>query len=417
MNDNPGNVLFRLLIAFCLLFLPPLSAKVTLGIDQLSNGKYDHLLKGQRVGLITNHTAVNSRMESTIDLLKAHARKGGFTFAALFAPEHGLTGSSHANASIQDGRDKDGIPIFSLHGKTKRPTKEMLSHVDVLIFDIQDIGSRSYTYISTLFYAMEEAAKHGVRVIVLDRPNPINGTTIDGPMMEERWRSFVGYINVPYCHGMTVGELARYFNEEYKVGCHLDVVPMQGWERRMTFRDTELPWVPTSPHIPEASSAWYYPTTGILGEISMVNIGVGYPLPFKIVGAPWIDADAFAAKLNAQQFPGVRFHPFHFKPFYGAYSGQECHGVLIVITEERTYLPVTTQYLLIGILKSLYPRQFRESLQKTAHRKEMFSKVNGTDEVWRIMKEEPYIVWKLKEIDHANRERFKQKRGRYLIYR
>lgn len=404
-------------MAFCLLFLPPLSAKVTLGIDQLSNGKYDHLLKGQRVGLITNHTAVNSRMESTIDLLKAHARKGGFTFAALFAPEHGLTGSSHANASIQDGRDKDGIPIFSLHGKTKRPTKEMLSHVDVLIFDIQDIGSRSYTYISTLFYAMEEAAKYGVRVIVLDRPNPINGTTIDGPMMEERWRSFVGYINVPYCHGMTVGELARYFNEEYKVGCHLDVVPMQGWERRMTFRDTELPWVPTSPHIPEASSAWYYPTTGILGEISMVNIGVGYPLPFKIVGAPWIDADAFAAKLNAQQFPGVRFHPFHFKPFYGAYSGQECHGVLIVITEERTYLPVTTQYLLIGILKSLYPRQFRESLQKTAHRKEMFSKVNGTDEVWRIMKEEPYIVWKLKEIDHANRERFKQKRGRYLIYR
>ena len=417
MNDNPGNVLFRLLIAFCLLFLPPLSAKVTLGIDQLSNGKYDHLLKGQRVGLITNHTAVNSRMESTIDLLKAHARKGGFTFAALFAPEHGLTGSSHANASIQDGRDKDGIPIFSLHGKTKRPTKEMLSHVDVLIFDIQDIGSRSYTYISTLFYAMEEAAKYGVRVIVLDRPNPINGTTIDGPMMEERWRSFVGYINVPYCHGMTVGELARYFNEEYKVGCHLDVVPMQGWERRMTFHDTGLPWVPTSPHIPEASSAWYYPTTGILGEISMVNIGVGYPLPFKIVGAPWIDADAFAAKLNAQQFPGVRFHPFHFKPFYGAYSGQECHGVLIVITEERTYLPVTTQYLLIGILKSLYPRQFRDSLQKTAHRKEMFSKVNGTDEVWRIMKEEPYIVWKLKEIDHANRERFKQKRGRYLIYR
>jgi len=211
--------LFRLLIAFCLLFFPPLSAKITLGVDQLSSGKYDHLLKKQRVGLITNHTAVNSRMESTIDLLKAHARKGGFTFAALFAPEHGLTGSSHANASIQDGRDKDGIPIFSLHGKTKRPTKEMLSHVDVLIFDIQDIGSRSYTYISTLFYAMEEAAKYGVRVIVLDRPNPINGTTIDGPMMEERWRSFVGYINVPYCHGMTVGELARYFNEEYRVGC------------------------------------------------------------------------------------------------------------------------------------------------------------------------------------------------------
>lgn len=395
----------------------PLAAAVSLGIDQLATGKYNHLLKGQRVGLITNQTAVNAQMESTIELLKRHARKGGFTFSALFAPEHGLTGSSHANTSIQDGRDPEGLPIFSLHGSTKRPTQEMLSHVDVLIFDIQDIGSRSYTYVSTLFYAMEEAAKHGVRVIVLDRPNPINGVTVDGPMMEERWRSFVGYINVPYCHGMTVGELARFFNEEYKVGCHLEVIPMQGWKREMTFRETGLPWVPTSPHIPESSTAWYYPTTGILGEISMVSIGVGYPLPFKIVGAPWIDADIFAAKLNAQQFPGVRFHPFHFKPFYGSFTGQECHGVLIVITDDRKYLPVSTQYLLIGILKSLYPRQFKNSLQKASHRKEMFSKVNGTDEVWRLMQSEPYIVWKLKELDHAKRERFKMKREKYLLYR
>ena len=406
----------RLLLAIFLCCTLSLPAAVSLGIDQLTTGKYNHLLKGQRVGLITNQTAVNARMDSTINLLKQHARKGEFTFAALFAPEHGLNGASHANASIQDGRDPDGIPIFSLHGKTKRPTKQMLSHVDTLIFDIQDIGSRSYTYISTLFYTLEEAAKHGVHVIVLDRPNPINGTTIDGPMMEERWRSFVGYINVPYCHGMTAGELARYFNEEYKIGCHLEVIPMRGWKREMTFLETGLPWVPTSPHVPEASTAWYYPTTGILGEISMVSIGVGYPLPFKIVGAPWIDADAFTSKLNAQQFPGVRFHPFHFKPFYGSYAGQECNGALIVITDERQFLPVSTQYLIIGILKSLYPRQFRDSLQKAAHRKEMFSKVNGTDEVWRLMQEEPYIVWKLKELDHAKRESFKQTRKKYLLY-
>lgn len=405
-----------LIFLYALFFIYSIEAEVRLGIDQLVTGKYDHLLKGQRVGLITNHTAVNASMASSIDLLKQHARKGGFTFAALFAPEHGLNGSSHANAHIQDDRDPDGIPIFSLHGKTKRPTPEMLKQVDVLIFDIQDIGSRSYTYISTLFYAMEEAAKHGVRVIVLDRPNPINGITVDGPMMDERWRSFVGYIDVPYCHGLTVGELARYFNSEYKIGCQLEVIPMQGWERSMTFSDTGLPWIPTSPHIPEASSAWYYPTTGILGEISMVSIGVGYPLPFKVVGAPWINADVFAAKLNAQEFPGVRFHPFHFQPFYGSYAKEECHGVLIVITDQRRFLPVSTQYLLIGILKSLYPKQFRDALQKTAHRKEMFSKVNGTEEVWRLMHEEPYIVWKLKELDHVKREQFKQKRGRYLLY-
>ncbi|ADI39186.1 exo-beta-N-acetylmuramidase NamZ family protein [Waddlia chondrophila] len=407
----------QLLFVFFTCFLLPLSAKVSLGIDQLVSGKYDSLLKGKRVGLITNHTAVNKQMDSTIDLLKKHAKKGGFSLVAFFAPEHGLTGASHANTLIQDSRSPEGIPIFSLHGKTKRPTKEMLSHIDLLIFDIQDIGSRSYTYISTLFYAMEEAAKHNIRVIVLDRPNPINGITIDGPMMKEQWRSFVGYIDVPYCHGMTVGELARYFNEEYKVGCRLEVIPMQGWTREMTFRDTELPWVPTSPHIPEANSVWYYPTTGILGEISMVSIGIGYPLPFKMIGAPWIDADAFASQLNAQHFSGVRFHPFHFKPFYGLYADQDCHGVLIVITDDRQFLPVTTQYLIIGMLKSLYPKKFKESMQKTAHRKEMFSKVNGTDEVWRLMQEEPYIVWRLKELDRAKREQFKQKRERYLLYR
>ncbi len=398
-----------------ILWASSLLGTIDLGIDNLLTGKYNHLLKGRRVGLITNQTAINQQMISTIDLIKLHAKKGGFSFTALFAPEHGLTGSSHAWEWIDDDRDPDGIPIFSLHGKTRRPTKEMLSHVDTLLFDIQDIGSRSYTYISTLFYAMEEAAKHGVHVIVLDRPNPINGFTIDGPMMEKRWRSFVGYIDVPYCHGMTVGELAKYFNKEHNIGCQLDVIPMKGWRRNMSFSETGLTWIPTSPHIPEADSVWYYPTTGILGEISMVNIGIGYPLPFKVVGAPWIDADTFARKLNEQNFPGVRFHPFHYQPFYGLFSKKECHGVLINITDKSKYLPVSTQYLLIGILKSLYPKKFKTALQKTKNRKEMFCKVNGTDKIWSLMEEEPYIVWKLREIDANKRERFKKKRELYLI--
>lgn len=391
-------------------------AAIELGIDRIVSGNYDYLLKGQRVGLITNHTAINKEMESSTDLLKKHAKKGGFTFSALFAPEHGLKGSSYANEHIEDSRDSDGIPIYSLHGTNKRPTQQMMAQIDVMLFDIQDIGSRSYTYISTLFYAMEEAAKHGVRVIVLDRPNPINGITVDGAMLENKWRSFVGYIDVPYCHGMTVGELALLFNNEYRIGCDLEVVPMIGWDRKMSFTDTGLNWIPTSPHIPEPTSVWYYPTTGILGEISMVSIGVGYPLPFKVIGAPWIDADAFAKKLNAQNFPGVKFLPFHFQPFYGCYSRQECHGVLIIITDQNAYLPVTTQYLLIGMLKSLYPKRFEEALKKASHRKEMFCKVNGTDEIWRLMEQEHYIVWKLKDLDRAKREQFKQKRIRYLLY-
>lgn len=406
------QLLHLILLVF---FIFPLSAEVTLGIDNLLNGKHEYLLKGKHIGLITNHTAVNRQMKTTIALLKEGQKTHKFTLAALFAPEHGLNGSSHANEWIKDGKDKDGTPVYSLHGATKRPTKAMLSGLDTLIFDIQDIGSRSYTYISTLFYVMEEAAKNNVEVIVLDRPNPINGLTIDGPMLEPKWRSFVGYIDVPYCHGMTVGELARCFNEENQVGCKLTVVPMIGWKRSMTYRDTQLPWIPTSPHIPEATTAWFYPTTGILGEISLVSIGVGYPLPFKVIGAPWIEAEAFTAFLNKQDFPGVIFHPFHFTPFYGTYSKEECHGAMLVITDHKKFLPVTTQYLLIGVLKSLYPKEFSAAMKKSSKRKEMFCKVNGTEEVWRLMEEEPYIAWKLKTIDEEKRAAFKIKREKYLI--
>ncbi len=405
----------RIFFLFLILISFSLKADIALGIDNLLSGKYDPLLKNKKIGLITNHTAVNARLETTISLLKNQAGRHGFKVAAFFAPEHGLTGSSHANDWIKDGKDPDGIPVYSLHGASKRPTKEMLEDLDILLFDIQDIGSRSYTYISTLFYAMEEAAKHNVEVIVLDRPNPINGVTVDGPMLEEKWRSFVGYIDIPYCHGMTIGELARLFNEEYKIGCKLTVIPMTGWKRSMTFSETGLPWIPTSPQIPEASSVWFYPTTGILGEISMVSIGIGYPLPFKVIGAPWIDAESFAKALNAQQFPGAVFHPFHFTPFYGNYAKEECHGVMVVIKDRSLFLPVTTQYLIIGLLKSLYPKKFEEALKKSAKRKEMFCKVNGTEEVWRLMCEEPYITWKLKDVHREKREVFKKRRLKYLM--
>jgi uncharacterized protein YbbC (DUF1343 family) len=249
----------------------------------------------------------------------------------------------------------------------------------------------------------------------LDRPNPINGVVVDGPMLQNQWRSIVGYINVPYCHGMTIGELALLFNEEYKIGCRLTVIPMQHWRREMSFKETELMWMPTSPHIPEASTALYYPVTGLLGELSLVNIGVGYTLPFKVVGAPWIHAKEFAKALNGQQFPGVHFEPFHFKPFFGKFSQEECHGVLITITDPLRYRPVATQYLIIGILKGLYPTQFKEAIKNSKGRKEMFCKVTGNDVIYKIIAEESNIVWKLRAYDEKERNAFLPIRRRYLL--
>lgn len=388
---------------------------VEVGLDRIFTPSFSSIIQGKKVGLITNHTAVNQELASSVSVFKKQNKKL-FTLVALFGPEHGIHGNGYAEEKMAHQKDPDGIPIYSLHGKTRRPTKKMLQGINTLVFDIQDIGARSYTYISTLFYAMEEAAKEGITVVVLDRPNPINGVVIDGPMLDDSCRSYVSYINVPYCHGMTVGELAQYFNQEYKIGCKLFVVPMKGWKRTMSFSDTGLAWIPTSPHIPEAETPLYYPATGILGELQMVNIGVGYTLPFKCVGAPWIKADEYAAALNKQHFPGVQFHPFHFRPFFGRFAKKECHGVLIIVTDKTTFQPVSTQYLLIGILKSLYPKQFATALIASSDRKRMFDKVNGTKQIYHILQTEQYVAWKLKQVHEERRKAFAKKRKPYLLY-
>lgn len=407
-----GSLLFFLGIIF---FTPALHCKVLVGADVLSKDSVIKHFKGKKIGLITNHTAINAEGKSTIDLIKQLEKKVGFKLAALFAPEHGLKGSSHANENVDEELDGDAIPIYSLYGKHRRPSAAMLKGIDLLVYDIQDIGSRSYTYISTLFYVMEEAAERKIPLVVLDRPNPINGIVVDGPMLEERWRSIVGYINVPYCHGMTIAELAQFFNGEYKIGCELKIIPMKNWKRKMSFCDTGLLWMPTSPQIPEASTPLFYPMTGLLGELSLVSIGVGYTLPFKVVGAPWIDAKKFAAALNGQKFPGIHFEPFHFKPFYGKFAHEECNGVLIAITNRLCYKPVSTQYLIIGILKGLYPAKFNEAIISSRGRKEMFCKVTGTEGIYRIMKEENNIVWKLKGFHEKERTCFLALRQKYLI--
>lgn len=407
------NIIF---IFFCLIANVAFAApKVKTGIDRLMEDEFAPLLKGKRVGLITNQTGVNHRFESTVDILKANAKAKGYTLVALFAPEHGINGSAYAYQSIEEAQDLDDLPIYSLYGKTNRPTTEMLRNINLLIYDIQDIGTRSYTYIATMFYAMEEAAKRGIPFLVLDRPNPINGIVVDGPILDEKWRSPIGYVDVPYCHGMTVGELARYFNGEYEIGCKLEVIPMQGWKRTMSFQDTGLPWIPTSPYIPEATTPFFYPTTGILGELQLVNIGIGYTLPFKVVGAPWINAKHFASQLNGQKFSGVRFEPFYFRPIYGRYKGEACQGVLICVTDPINFKPVSTQYLLLGMLKSLYPEKFKDAIAAAKKKKETLCKLNGIEEVYRLIIEEKHIAWKLCTLHEKERASFLQKRKQYLL--
>ena len=263
--------LSALFIALALTLFAPLPAAIDLGIDRFFVEGHHKRLEDKRVGLISNQTGRDKRLVPTIECLLS----GGVKVVALFSPEHGWGGNGYAFEKIEDGELKK-LPIYSLHGKTRRPTEEMLRNIDYLIYDIQDIGVRSYTYATTLFYVMEEAARRAIPVIVLDRPNPLGGKMVDGGMVEQKWRSFISYLNIPYCHGMTIGELATFFNKEYKVGCPLTVVQMKGWKRQMTFKQTGLQWVPSSPHIPEADTPFFYASTGILGELDVVNIGVGY---------------------------------------------------------------------------------------------------------------------------------------------
>jgi len=310
------------------------AAPVRLGVDALIEDGFKPLLN-KRVGLITNPTGVTSDLRSTIDVLH---QADGVELVALFGPEHGVRGEVHAGGHIADARDAiTGLPIRSLYGRHRKPPPEMLADLDVLVFDIQDIGSRSYTYISTMALAMEAAAENGKPFVVLDRPNPLTGNRVEGRPLDLEYQSFVGHLPIPYVHGMTVGELAQMINGEGwlagGVKCHLKVIPMKGWRRDMWFDQTGLHWVPTSPHIPRASTALYYAATGIMGELRVISEGVGYTLPFELCGKPGVDPQKLADELNGRKLSGVFFRPLYFNPFYGPYARQTCGGVHVHFTD------------------------------------------------------------------------------------
>ncbi|MCM8829628.1 MAG: DUF1343 domain-containing protein, partial [Candidatus Omnitrophica bacterium] len=362
----------------------------------------------KKVGLITNQTGLNSKFVSSADII---SHIPDVKLVALFGPEHGLKGGRMG--FIIEEKEKD-IKVFSLYGETRRPTPEMLKGIDVLIFDIQDIGARSYTYISTMRYCMEEAAKHNIEFLVLDRPNPLGGLLVDGPVLDKNFESFVGSAPIPYVHGMTIAEIALLLNKELDINCKLTVIKMDGWKRDMLWEDTELPWTPTSPHIPEQDTPFFYPVTGILGELGIVNIGVGYTLPCKLVGAPWMDAEKITAYINKKKLPGVYFQQFHFTPFYGLYKGEMCNGFRIIITDKKSYKPVETCYYIIEALLELYPENFNFSLVSHSNIK-MFDNVNGSD----IIRKQFQNGIKAKEIVSSYQSDLKvflEKRKKYLLY-
>ena len=386
------------------------------GIEVLRDRGFD-ILQNKRVGLITNQTAVDSRLASTVDILH---RAEGVTLVALFGPEHGVRGDYAAGDKVESGTDaRTGLPAFSLYGKTQRPTKEMLAGIDVLVYDIQDIGCRSYTYISTMGLAMEAAAENGIPFVVLDRPNPLGGIRIEGNNAEPGFFSLIGQFPIPYVYGLTSGELARLLNEEGMLRggarCSLTVVPMSGWKRSMTFAQTGLPWVPTSPHVPQATTPPYYVATGVMGEIDGSMIGIGYTLPFELFVAEWIDPAAFTDSLNAANIAGVLFRPITIKPFYGSAQGKTLRGTHIHFTDLEKVNLLALQFRIVEVHQRLYPDRDLFALGGGG-RSGSFDKAAGTD-VIRKKFSKRWVYGDIEGYLNKDVEKFRGGSAKYHLYK
>jgi uncharacterized protein YbbC (DUF1343 family) len=372
------------------------------GIDVLEQKQLD-LLKDKRVAVITNQTGINSAGTHLVDLLRSKDVK----LVKLFSPEHGLYGVK--DEKVADSVDeRTGLPVFSLYGKSRRPTRQMLDGVDVLIFDIQDIGTRFYTYISTMGLCMEACADYGVEFFVLDRPNPISGTRIDGPLADSKHLGFTAYREIPLVHGMTVGELARLFNAEYKINAKLTVVQMEGWKRSMYWEDTGAKWVNPSPNMRSPLEAVLYPAVGLL-ESSNVSVGRGTDTPFELVGAPYIDAQKFADALNELKLPGIEFSPETFTPVNTPhkFNKKQCQGVRIKLTDRGKFQAAMTGCSMAWVLNKLYPGDWSN--------KELVKMLQNDDAAEKVLKlDDPKTaatLW-INEL----REWIKV-REKYLIYR
>lgn len=395
------------------------TAEVKPGIVTLRESGFE-ALRGKRVGLITNPTGVDPDLKATPDIL---AEADGVELVAMFAPEHGIRGDVSAGDKVATTTDAaTGVKVYSIYGATKKPTPEMLSNVDALVYDIQDNGCRSYTFISTLGKAMEAAAEQEIEFVVLDRPNPLGGLRVEGPTVEPDCISFVSQYPIPYLYGLTPGELAMYLKGEGLIKgadrLKLTVVPMQGWSRDMTYGDTELPWVLPSPHIPSYDTCLYYPATGIAGELGWLSIGVGYTMPFHTFAAPWIDAAKLSSRLNALQLPGIKFRPIHYTPYYGIFKGVPVKGVEMYVTDPEAAQLTLVQFYVMQEIHRMYPKQSPLSATPTNKSNiKMFDRVVGNTEIRKKLLQNDYDVNSILPIWNRDTEHFNDIKQRYHLYR
>ena len=378
------------------------SSKVVLGSDQLSELKW---LEGKNIGLVTNHTGLNSHLERTADVIHRNPR---LHLKALFAPEHGLMGVAQAGAEVKGEIDEaTGVPVYSLYSETREPTAEMLRGIDVLMFEIQDLGVRFYTNTATLEGAMRAAARAGIPFVVLDRPNPITASRVAGPMLDPAFKSFVGPFAVPVRYGMTYGELVRFLNGEFGLKCDLRVVKLKNWKRDEWFDQTGLPWVTTSPNIPALDTAVVYPGFCWI-EGTNLSEGRGTTHPFEWVGAPWLDSRRLADELNNKHMPGVFFRPIAFQPTFSKHKDTVCRGVQVHVLDRDQFDPLRSALELILAVRHNHPDQFR-FLEKG------FDRLAGSDKI-RKQIEAGTSAGKIVESWNEDLRAFQARRSKYLIY-
>ena len=408
---------------FCILLSCLTHAKtpvVKTGIEVLRDRGFEGLV-GRKVGLVTNPSGVDSNLNSTVDILY---NAPGVELVALYGPEHGVRGDVYAGDKINDSVDPaTGLPVFSIYGATRKPTQEMLEGVEVMVYDIQDVGVRSYTFISSLGLVMEACAEKGIEVMVLDRPNPLGGQKIEGCYVEPGFFSFVSQYPIPYVYGLTVGELAVMINEENMnrgqkgdqnpAHCKLTVVPMEGWTRDMVYEDTGLPWVLPSPNIPFKDSPMYYASSGVCGELyGFLNIGVGYTLPFQLFGALWLEPEKLKAKLESYDMPGVDFRTIWYKPFSGSLKGQLVKGLQFFFTDYEKARLTEVQFMVMQAINEIYPDKRAFEMVSGIG---LFDKVCGTDQI-RLEFMKDYRFDSIKEYWRKDEAAFRELSQKYYIY-
>lgn len=390
------------------------------GIEVLQDRGFEGL-KGKRVGLVTNPSGVDRYLNSTVDILY---NAPGVELVALYGPEHGVRGDVYAGGKVTDTKDAaTGLPVYSLYGSTRKPTPQMLEGIDVMVYDIQDVGARSYTFISTLGLVMEACAAEGIEVMVLDRPNPLGGNKIEGCYVEQPFNSFVSQYRIPYVYGLTVGELAEMINEEglnrgqlgnqEPVKCRLTVIPMEGWERDMLYEDTGLPWVLPSPNIPFKDTPMYYSAAGICGELyGFMDIGIGYTLPFQVFGATWLDPDKLKARLESYDLPGISFRTIWYKPIAGSRKGELVKGLQYFFTGYDEARVTETQFYVMQAVAELYPDKKAFDVISGYG---LFDKVCGTDYVRKEFSKR-YKVADIMDYWRKDEDSFRELSQKYHIY-